>query len=70
MKITTQDSKVFFNGCVNVEYVYTMKAIQRNTRIKWHNPTGELVNIICHKINVYKRYKRRYPKSRYDIGAI
>jgi len=47
-----------------------MKSLQRNTRLRWGNPTGELVNIMCRKINVYKRYKRRYNKDRYDIGAI
>ena len=46
-----------------------MRAIQRNTRIKWHNPTGELINIMTHKINVYRRFKRRYNRSRYDLGA-
>ena len=48
-----------------------MKALQRNTRLKpSYNPSGELLNIMAHKINVYYRFKRRFPKSRYDIGAI
>jgi hypothetical protein len=47
-----------------------MKALQRNTRIKWHNPTSELVNIMYNKIRLYRRFKRRFPKDRYDIGAI
>jgi hypothetical protein len=48
-----------------------MKALQRNTRLKpSYNPSGELINILLGKINVYRRYKRRYPKDRYDIGAI
>jgi hypothetical protein len=47
-----------------------MKALYRDTRVKWHNPTGELVNIMCHKLNVYRRFKRRFPKSRYDVGGI
>jgi len=48
-----------------------MKSLHRNTRLKHaYNPMGELVNIMAHKIRLYKRYKRMYPKSRYDIGAI
>jgi hypothetical protein len=54
----------------NPKPYHRMKSLHRETRLKWGNPTGELVNIMCHKINVYKRYKRMYPKSRYDIGAI
>jgi hypothetical protein len=48
-----------------------MKSLHRNTRLKHaYNPTGELLAILQHRINVYQRYKRRYPKDRYDIGAI
>ena len=48
-----------------------MRALERNTRLKHaYNPTGELWNIMCHKLNVYRRFKRRFPKSRYDIGGI
>jgi hypothetical protein len=35
-----------------------------------YNPTGMLLEILRHRVAVYKRYKRRYPKSRYDIGGI
>jgi len=55
------DSKIFFDGCVHIEYVYTMKSLQRNTRLKpSYNPSGELVNIISHHFNVYRRFKRRF----------
>ena len=49
---------------------HRMKALQRNTRVKWHNPTSELVNIMYNKIRLYRRFKRRFNKDRYDIGAI
>ena len=48
-----------------------MKSLHRDTRLKHaYNPTGELVSIMAHKIRLYKRFKRRYPKDRYDIGGI
>jgi len=40
-----------------------MRAIQRNTRVKWHNPTGELVNIIVHQFNLYRRFKRIFKRG-------
>lgn len=39
-----------------------MRAIQRNTRVKWHNPTGELVNYLTRRIGAYQRYKRIHNK--------
>jgi len=37
---------------------------------KSHNPTGELLQYMWRRYSAYQRYKRMYPKSRYDIGAI
>lgn len=35
-----------------------------------HNPTGELLHYMWRRYSAYQRYKRMYPKSRYDIGGI
>jgi len=37
---------------------------------KSHNPTGELIHYMWRRYSAYQRYKRMYPKSRYDIGGI
>ena len=37
---------------------HRMKSLHRETRLRYGNPTGELVQILCRRINAYKRYKR------------
>ena len=35
-----------------------------------YNPSVQLLNILTHKLKLFKRFKRRFNKDRYDIWGI